>query len=271
MPSNQFIADYKLSFQSRRDSQITRPSKESKNTSTMVSLKSAVIALALSSSAFGFKFDRLDKNNAVLLVVDHQIGLIQLVRDQSVNDFRNNVLAHAGLANVFNLPTIMTTSNEQGPNGLLPKELLEMHPTAPIIKRKGEANAWDNKEFRDAVEATGKKQVIIAGIVTEVCTAFLALSLIEAGYEVWANTEASGTFNEKIAADANRRMENAGVHLMGMFGIAMDLMRDWREKPGLDELLPFLDTYLYPYGLIARAHAGSIANGTLADAEIPLL
>lgn len=58
-------------------------------------------------------------------------------------------------------------------------------------------------------------------------TAFLALSLVEAGYEVFANTDASGTFNDKIAADANRRMENAGVTLMGMFAIAMDLMRDW--------------------------------------------
>jgi hypothetical protein len=55
--------------------------------------------------------------------------------------------------------------------------------------------------------------------------------LIEAGYEVWANTDASGTFTDKLAADANRRMEQAGVHLMGMFGIAMDLMRDWRNTP----------------------------------------
>ena len=58
-------------------------------------------------------------------------------------------------------------------------------------------------------------------------TSFLALSLREAGYDVWANTDASGTFNDKLAADANRRMEQAGVHLLGMFGIAMDLMRDW--------------------------------------------
>jgi hypothetical protein len=104
-----------------------------------------------------------------------------------------------------------------------------MHPNASFIHRQGEVNAWDNADFRSAVKATGKKQVILAGIVTEVCTSFLALSLREAGYEVWANTDASGTFNDKLAADANRRMEQAGVHLMGMFGIAMDLMRDWRN------------------------------------------
>jgi hypothetical protein len=72
-------------------------------------------------------------------------------------------------------------------------------------------------------------------------TSFLALSLRAEGYEVFANTDASGTFNDKLAADANRRMEAAGVHLMGMFGIAMDLMRDWRNTPGSAEVLPFMD------------------------------
>ena len=116
-----------------------------------------------------------------------------------------------------------------------------MWPNAPYIRRNGEVNAWDNAEFRKAVEATGKKQIIIAGITTDVCTSFLALSLLEAGYTVFANTEASGTFNDKLAFDANRRMEKAGVHLMGMFAIAMDLMRDWRNTPGAKEVLPFMD------------------------------
>jgi nicotinamidase-related amidase len=119
--------------------------------------------------------------------------------------------------------------------------LLQMHPTAPLIRRQGEVDAWDSPEFRAAVRATGKRQIILAGIVTEVCTSFLALSLREEGYEVFANTDASGTFSDKLAADANRRMEAAGVHLMGMFGLAMDLMRDWRNVPGAAEVLPFLD------------------------------
>lgn len=79
------------------------------------------------------------------------------------------MLAHAGIGKLFDLPTIITTSSETGPNGFMPKEIMEMHPTAPYIKRNGEVNAWDNAEFRAAVEATGKKQVVLAGIVTEVC------------------------------------------------------------------------------------------------------
>lgn len=140
------------------------------------------------------------------------------------------------------------------------KEIIDMHPNATFVRRQGEVNAWDNADFRAAVKATGKKQLIISGIVTEVCksassfdcnfksrhadrlgTAFLALSLIDEGYEVFANTDASGTFDTRLAEDANRRMERAGVTLMGLFAIVCDLMRDWRSTPGLDQLLPFLD------------------------------
>ncbi|KAJ5661144.1 uncharacterized protein N7484_000516 [Penicillium longicatenatum] len=226
-----------------------------------------VLAVSLPVNAW----NRLDKDNAALLVIDHEVGLSMLVRDYSTNDFRNNILAHAALGNVFNLPTVLTTSSDSGPNGLMLKEIMDMHPNATLVRRQGEVNAWDNKDFRAAVKALGKKQLIIGGIVTEVCTSFLALSLIDEGYEVYANTDASGTFDTRLAADANRRMEKAGVTLMGLFAIACDLMRDWRHTPGLTELLPFLDKYQFAYGLVARHHAGSIVNGTLAAIEETLI
>ncbi|KFY93105.1 hypothetical protein V498_04549 [Pseudogymnoascus sp. VKM F-4517 (FW-2822)] len=225
------------------------------------------IALATVIAANGFTFERIDKNNAALLVVDHQTGLKSLVRDYGTAEFRNAVLGHAALGDLFNLPTIITTSADTGPNGQLPKEIVALHPNVSIIRRQGEVDAWDNADFRAAVKATGKKHIILAGVVTEVCTSFLALSLRQEGYSVWANTDASGTFNEKLAADANRRMEQAGVHLGGLFAIAMDLMRDWRNTPGSAEVLPFLDVYLPDYSLIARAHGDAILNGTLVPGE----
>jgi len=103
------------------------------------------------------------------LIIDHQVGLAQLVRDIGTNDFRNNMLAHASLGNVFHLPTVLTSSSDSGPNGLLLKEITEMHPNATFVRRQGEVNAWDNEDFRKAVKATGKKQLIVGGIVTEVC------------------------------------------------------------------------------------------------------
>ncbi|EJF59217.1 ycaC protein [Dichomitus squalens LYAD-421 SS1] len=209
-----------------------------------------------------FTYERIDKNNAVLLVVDHQEGLYQLVRDRSPVDVKSSILAHAALGKIFGLPTVLTTSTETGPNGPLPAEIIAMHPDAPYIKRQGEVNAWDNADFRAAVEATGKKQVILAGITTDVCTAFLALSLVEAGYTVFANSDASGTFDVKTATEANQRMRKAGVQVLSMFAVALELMRDWRNTPGTKEMMPFFDTYLPEYGFLARAHDAALANGT---------
>src|SRR5215813_7298672 len=141
-------------------------------------------------------YNRLDKNNAAVLLVDHQAGLLSLVRDIEPDKFKNSVLALADLAAYFKLPTILTTSFEDGPNGPLVPELEEKFPNAPFIPRPGQINAWDNEDFVKAVKATGKKQLIIAGVVTEGCVAFPALSALEQGYEVFAVTDASGTFND---------------------------------------------------------------------------
>ncbi|HLP82348.1 MAG TPA: isochorismatase family protein, partial [Nitrosomonas sp.] len=142
-----------------------------------------------------FTYKRLSKDDAVLLMVDHQAGLISLVQDFSPNEFKNNVLALSACGKYFGLPTILTTSFEEGPNGPLVPEIKEMHPAAPYIARPGNINAWDNDDFVNAIKQTGRRQLILAGVVTEVCVAFPALSAVEQGYDVFVVTDASGTFN----------------------------------------------------------------------------
>jgi nicotinamidase-related amidase len=172
---------------------------------------------------------RLDKDKAAVLLVDHQAGLLSLVRDIDPDRFKNNVLALADAARYFGLPTILTTSFEDGPNGPLVPELKATFPEAPYIARPGQINAWDNADFVAAVKATGRKQLIIAGVVTEVCVAFPALSAIEEGFEVFVVTDASGTFNELTRQSAWARMTAAGAQLMTWFGVACELHRDWRN------------------------------------------
>ena len=174
-------------------------------------------------------YNRLSKDDAALLLVDHQAGLISLVQDFSPSEFKNNVLATAACGKYFGLPTILTTSFEAGPNGPLVPEIKEMFPTAPYIARPGNINAWDNEDFVRAVTNTGRKQLIIAGVVTEVCVAFPALSAIENGYDVFVITDASGTFNDVARHGAWLRMQAAGVQLMNWFGMACELHRDWRN------------------------------------------
>jgi nicotinamidase-related amidase len=126
-----------------------------------------------------------------------------------------------------------------GPNGPPPRD-----PDAPYIKRHREVDAWDNEDFRIAVRATGTTQIIIAGITTDVsianirvaalltrsftsrCAAFLAHSIIEEGYTVYANADASGALSERISSDANDRMRAAEVHVLSSFADVCDLMRE---------------------------------------------
>ena len=203
-------------------------------------------------------YRRLDKNQAAVLLVDHQAGLLSLVRDSHPDQFKNNVLAVADIAKYFKLPTVLTTSFENGPNGPLVPELKQILPDAAFIPRPGQINAWDNEDFVKAVKATGRKQLIIAGVVTEVCVAFPALSALAEDFEVFVVTDASGTFNEITRHSAWNRMSEAGAQLMTWFGLACELHRDWRnDVEGLGTLfanhIPDYRNLMTSYSALAAA------------------
>lgn len=147
------------------------------------------------------------------------------------------------------------------------KEILDMYPNVTVVRRQGEVDAWDNKDFRNAVKATNRTQLIVASIVTDVCTAHLALSLRNEGYSVWANAEASGTSSTFVRDISNDRMRHAGVQVVSFFSITCDLMRDWRNVPGSAELIPFFDKYFPVWGMVARGHAAAVTNGQLLPGE----
>ncbi|RSL55499.1 hypothetical protein CEP51_014544 [Fusarium floridanum] len=190
-------------------------------------------------------FERLNINDTVLLVVDHQVGLFDLARDFDPQLFYRNAIAHAALGKLFDIP-----------------EILDLYPDVPIIKRPGEINAWDNAEFREAVKATGRSQFIVGGIVTDVCVTFLSLSLREEGYSVWANVEASGTTSTLIRDVSNSRMQAAGVHLAGLFSIAADLFRDWRNPPGAEKMSEWYAKYAPAYLVTAQLFNAAKGNST---------
>lgn len=181
---------------------------------------------------------RLSVKDSVLLLVDHQAGLLSLVGDYTPDEFRNNVLALADIGVLFKLPTILTTSFETGPNGPLMPELVERFPNAPYVARPGQINAWDNEDFVKAVKATGRKQLILAGVVTDVCVAFPALSALAEGFEVFVVADASGTFNHSVRDAALMRVAHAGAQITNWFAVACELQRDWRnDMSGLATLL----------------------------------
>lgn len=190
--------------------------------------------------------------DAAVLLIDHQVGLLTLVKDFPPEEFKNSVLALADTAKYLKLPTILTTSFEEGPNGPLMPELKALFPEAPYIARPGQINAWDNDDFVKAVKKTGRKQLLIAGIVTDVCVTFPALSAIEAGYDVFIVTDASGTFNEAYRSSAWHRMLLAGAQLVTWFSAVSELQRDWRYN--VDGLANLISKHVPAYQKLIVEH-----------------
>jgi nicotinamidase-related amidase len=190
-------------------------------------------------------YDRLTPDNAAVLFVDHQTGLSNGVQDQSVPEYITAVTALAKMAKNFSLPSVMTTSAADGPNGPVLPIITELLPKAPIVQRPGNINAWDNTDFFEAVKKTGRKKLIVAGVSTEVCVAFVALSAINEGYDVYAVIDASGTWNKLVQEVAIARMVQAGVKPITWVAVGAELLNDWRAPLGqahaqvMNEHLPF--------------------------------
>lgn len=171
----------------------------------------------------------LTAEDCALLMIDHQTGTMLGVQDIRLDQFRSNVLALASIGKVHNLPTVFTASYVEGPNGPLMPELLEMFPDAPMISRPGWINAWEDPDFKAAVEATGRKKLIMAGVTIDVCLYFPVISALAEGYEVYAVYDASGCWDMMSQLTSCMRLQQAGAIVCNWTVIAAMLQWDWRR------------------------------------------
>lgn len=160
---------------------------------------------------FNGKKPMIDPKNVAMLLIDHQSSLFQLVEDMPARVLRENVTALAKAAALAKIPVITSASVPQGPNGPLIPEVHKYAPHAKYIPRKGELSAWDSAEFVAAVKATGKKQLIVAGTLTNVCMAFPAIQAAYDGYQVFAVLDASGASSQMAYEITLARIVQAGV------------------------------------------------------------
>ena len=123
----------------------------------------------------------INPNETLMLLIDHQSGLFQLVKDIPVSDLRRNAIALAKVATILKMPVITSASVPDGPNGPLIPEIHQAAPHAQYVGRRGEINVWDSPDFVKAVEATGRKTLILAGTLTSVCMAFPSISAVADG------------------------------------------------------------------------------------------
>jgi len=195
--------------------------------------------------------NRFTPENTAILLVDHQAGLLLGVQDLDQDMVRRNAAALARAAKIFNIPVILTSSAEDGPNGPLIPQVTNELPDVEVIQRTGEIDAFDSEDFAAAVKATGRNNLVIAGISTDVCLAFAALSAVDRGYNVHAIIDASGTWNNAAQATSIQRMAAAGITMDSTVAITAELQRDWKNPTGLqlaglyaDLAIPFYQTLI---------------------------
>src|SRR3990172_4381157 len=176
----------------------------------------------------------IDPADTVILLLDHQSGLFQTVKDISVAELRANTIALAKVATLMKIPVITTASEPNGPNGPLMPEIHQFAPHAVYVPRKGEISAWDNEDFVKTVRNTGRKTLIIAGVWTSVCVAFPALQAKAEGYKVYAVIDASGDPSEMASRTTLARLAQAGIVPMSTNAVFCELQRTWNRPDAAD-------------------------------------
>jgi len=185
--------------------------------------------------------------DSALLLIDHQTGTMKLIKNLLLADARRNTLALAKAARILNIPVVLTSSQEEKLQGPLMPELADILPDAfaARVRRAGIVNAWNDRNFVAAVEKTGRKNLIMAGVTTDVCLVFPTISAVRAGYNVQAVMDASGSPFEISEEMARRRMEREGVVLTATNTVMAELAQDWSRPEG-GQLLGVLFSEVLP-------------------------
>ena len=195
----------------------------------------------------------IDPADTVILMLDHQSGLFQTVKDISVADLRRNVEMIARLASLLKIPVVTTASEPNGSNGPLMPEIHQYAPHAVYVPRKGEVNAWDNQAFVDHVVSTGRKTLVMAGVWTSVCVMFPALDAKAAGFNVYAVIDASGDPSELASRTTLVRFAQAGVIPTSTNALLSELHRTW-ARPEAAELAKLYALVSPNYGAVIESY-----------------
>ena len=194
----------------------------------------------------------LTADNSVLAMIDHQTGLMVGLGDEHPTVLKNNIVGLTRTAKAIGLPSVVTASLPEGPNGPVMPEITQVLGEE-VIEREGQINAWDSLAFKQAVEKTGRKKILMAGIVTDVCLLFPALSAVEEGYDVYAVIDASGTWNKTVQEVTIQRLTQAGVKVTTWASVLAELMNDWRSEHG-EALGQVLAEHTTKYGYVMNSY-----------------
>lgn len=216
-----------------------------------------------------FGHDKPTPENTIVLLVDHQIGLMAGARDvTSLAELKSNVVGLARVAKALNIPVLITSSNAQWQNGDTLPDIKALFPDTPIYRRTGIINAYEDPTFRqafeDVVSRTGRRHVIIAGVTIGTCCTFPTLSLLNDGYQVFPVVDACGAWNRYESDAAMSRMANAGAELVTTFALACELQADWKKESANAMLDPFIQN-LPEYSFVLQNFWNNANGHSIAD------
>ncbi|EHF8252400.1 hydrolase [Enterobacter roggenkampii] len=195
------------------------------------------------------KLEVLTPANCQIIFIDHQPQMAFGVQSIDRQVLKNNTVALAKAAKVFNIPTIITTVETESFSGNTYPELLDVFPGQDILERTS-MNSWDDQKVRDALKANGKKKVVVAGLWTEVCNNSFALcAMLEGDYEIYVVADASGGTSKEAHDYAMQRMIQAGVIPVTWQQVMLEWQRDWARKETYTAVMDIVREHSGAYGM----------------------
>ncbi|WP_242910814.1 isochorismatase family protein [Actinomadura terrae] len=182
----------------------------------------------------------LSPDNSAIVLIDHAVGFANLIGPKTVEENVSGAVALAKIAKVFDVPMVVTNGYDDAPSGPLYPELAEVLGDHPVVHRSEGFDAFYDERFAAAIEATGRRKLIMAGIQTDVCLAFTALTALDRGHEVYAVVDASAATTKETHDTAIMRLVQAGVVPVNWLAVGSELQRSWTEEktaPGFAKVI----------------------------------
>ena len=205
--------------------------------------------------------------NSAIVFVDHQPQMLFGVANADRATLINNVTLLAKVAKEFHVPAVLTAVETESFSGYIWPQLLDVFPGQPVVERTS-MNSWDDPGFRKAIEATGRKNIILTGLWTEVCVTWPTIEMLGAGYNVYVVEDCCGATSQAAHDAALSRMVQAGAVRTTTIAALLEWQRDWKNREHYDALMGILKQHAGAYG-VGVEYAYSMVHKAPQSAQKP--
>ena len=187
-------------------------------------------------------------SDAAVVFIDQQPQMTFGVASTDRATLINNTILFAKVAKEFNVPTVITSVETESFSGYVWPQLLDVFPGQQVVERSS-MNSWDDTGFRKAIEATGRKNIIMTGLWTEVCITWPTIEMLAAGYNIYVVEDCCGATSEAAQEAALSRMVQAGAVRLTTIPALLEFQRDWKNREHYDALMSLLKQHAGAYGI----------------------